>query len=1192
MTETLSPVDPITTAAVPVTTPVTAVVVTRGRTRYLATTLRAVAAQTRRPVRVLLVDVAPDDEQVGTVLDAAFAGASAPVPRLATVRVPRARTFGEAVGAGLGLLAEALDEHPTTWLWLLHDDSAPAPEALARLVRTVSNAPSVAVAGCKQRTWTDPERLLEVGVRTTRSGRRTVDVEPGELDQGQHDGRSDVLGVGLAGALVRRDVWDALGGTDPALGPYGDGLDLSRRARLAGHRVVVVPTAVVRHAQAAYHGLRAARGGGRDPGTPVVDLDGDGEPDTADPRRSFAARRQALLHQRLAGAALPLLPVVVLLTLAAAVLRSLGQLTVKQPRLAVAELRIAVLVLLRPRRVLRARRRARATSVVARRTLRPLQASWRDVWQQARDRRLARLGARRRSDAPSELELRELAALALRRRATLAALVVGLTLLSAAAAGPLLGPVAAGAPLVGDALARTTADLHDLWESATSGWVPGGLGGRGPADPLLVVLSALAVVLGGSPSAAVGVLLLGAPVLAGAGAWAAAGAATRSVGVRAWAAVVWATSPVLLLAVGDGRIGPVLAHLSLPWVALGLVRAVGVQRVDQVRSGVSTAVRERDEPDPDAAAEARAAAAARGATHAAVPTALAADEVDVVTPVRGVAAVPTPRAPASGALAVVERPDEIAPQDVPGLVGAPDPSGSVGAAAGAALALAAAVAGAPALLVPAVVLLVVVAVATPRVRVRVLGVVVPALVLVAPFLVEVGSRGVDGVRLLLSDPGPVAAAPPAPALHRLLGVPADPALLVPDLLPGLLGQVWPFLTGAVALALATAALLRGRAVARGVRLCWSTVAVGVATGAFVAAVPAAVGPGAVVPAWTGPTVSLTLLGLLGAAVLGVDRLTERLGRRAFGWRQPVVALTTAVALVAAAGAAGGWVWAARTGDDGTLRASQDPVVPSVGQQGPRSPAASRVLALTLRGDGTVGWSLLRADGDQQTDHAAAVGTRRATGPLDAPRAGTRDAASSEVDGVAARLVRGATGDVAGALGALAVGDVLVPAATEDSAAARAARAELVGVLDATAGLERVTHDGRSTLWRVRSPQAEVATSWARLVPGGADVAGSAGRPVPARGRTVDAVVPEGQGARTLVLAERADPGWRAWLDGRELTPAEVGWRQAFALGADGGDLEVRYVTPHRTAWLAALGAATLVTVLLALPLRRRRGVRT
>ncbi|MBO0925307.1 glycosyltransferase [Cellulomonas sp. zg-ZUI199] len=1240
MTDTLSPADPITTAAVPVTTPVTAVVVTRGRTRYLATTLRAVATQSRRPLRVLVVDVAPADERVGPVLDEAFAAVPGPAPRLSTVRAPQARTFGEAVQAGLDALAEALGERPTTWLWLLHDDSAPAPEALARLVRTVSNAPSVAVAGCKQRTWTDPERLLEVGVRTTRSGRRMTDVEPGELDQGQHDGRTDVLGVGIAGALVRRDVWDALGGTDPALDRFGDGLDLSRRARLAGHRVVVVPTAVVRHAQASYHGLRPTRGTESDTAPGEVDLDGDGEPDSADPTRSFAARRRSLLHQRLASAPLPLVPLVAAMTLAVAVLRSLGQVAAKHPQLAVAELRVAILVLLRPGPVVRARRRARASRVLPRRTLRPLQATWRDVWQQARDRRLARLEERRLVRAPSELELRELALLATRRRVTLAVVAVVLGLLSAAAVGRLLSPVAAGAPLVGDALARTTTGPGDLWAAATSGWVAAGVGAPGPADPLLVVLAVLAVLLGGAPTAGVAVLVLGAVVLSGLGAWAAAGAATRSVVVRAWAAFVWASAPALLLAVGDGRVGAVVAHTALPWVALGLARAVGVQRVDQVLSGISTARREVDEPDADVAADERAAEAARrvlgadvapvgvrasvaaehgttgaehglagaehgtgGAEHGTAGAEHA--EVDVVTPVRGVGVVPAPRAPGSGAVPVA-RPATAAgstgsaapPADeaavVATFVGAPDPTGSVAAAAGAALALAVAVAAAPVLLVPAVLLVVVVAATVPRARVRVLGVLVPTLVLLAPFLVEVGTRGAAGVRLLLAEPGPATPVEPAAAWSRALGVPADPAVLVPAGLPDVLAVAWPYLTGAVLVLLAAGALLRGRPVARGVRVCWAVAAVGVAAGAAVAVLPAAAGADAVGPAWTGATVSLTTLGLLGAAVLGSDRLTARLARQSFGWRQPLVAVTTVVAVVAVACGTLGWAWTARTGDAVALRASGEPVVPVVGQQAGRSTASSRVLALTARGDGSVDFSLLRSDGDQHVDHAAAVTTRALTGSLRAPVVAAPDDAAAEVAALAARLVQGAAGDVAHDVGALGVADVLVPAVTQDDAQSRAARARLVGVLDATAGLERVTHDSSATLWRVRPAQGEVVTSWARLLGAGQDVTDPAAGAVavPAEGRAIGTTVPGGDGRRVLVLAERADPGWHAWLDGRELPAVDAGWRQAFELGSDGGVLEVRYVSPQRAPWVAALGLTTLVTVLLALPLRRRRGVRT
>ena len=70
----------------------------------------------------------------------------------------------------------------------------------------------------------------------------------GEADQGEYDGREDVLAVGTDGMLVRRSVWDDVGGFDRTFLEHGAGLDLGWRTHLAGHRVVVVPGAVVRDA--------------------------------------------------------------------------------------------------------------------------------------------------------------------------------------------------------------------------------------------------------------------------------------------------------------------------------------------------------------------------------------------------------------------------------------------------------------------------------------------------------------------------------------------------------------------------------------------------------------------------------------------------------------------------------------------------------------------------------------------------------------------------------------------------------------------------------------------------------------------------------------------------------------------------------------------------------------------------------
>lgn len=72
-----------TTATLPTTSSVTAVLVTRGRTAYLPTTLTALAGQARRPVRVLLVDVSPTSsaqDHAALRLDAerAFAAAGEP----------------------------------------------------------------------------------------------------------------------------------------------------------------------------------------------------------------------------------------------------------------------------------------------------------------------------------------------------------------------------------------------------------------------------------------------------------------------------------------------------------------------------------------------------------------------------------------------------------------------------------------------------------------------------------------------------------------------------------------------------------------------------------------------------------------------------------------------------------------------------------------------------------------------------------------------------------------------------------------------------------------------------------------------------------------------------------------------------------------------------------------------------------
>jgi GT2 family glycosyltransferase len=110
--------------------------------------------------------------------------------------------------------------------------------------------------GPKLREWPSLKRLLEVGVTISGTGRRETNLEPGEYDQGQHDEVRDVLAVNTAGMLVRRRVLEELGGFDDNLPIFGNDIDFGWRAASRGHRTVVVPQAIVFHAEAAHRGTR------------------------------------------------------------------------------------------------------------------------------------------------------------------------------------------------------------------------------------------------------------------------------------------------------------------------------------------------------------------------------------------------------------------------------------------------------------------------------------------------------------------------------------------------------------------------------------------------------------------------------------------------------------------------------------------------------------------------------------------------------------------------------------------------------------------------------------------------------------------------------------------------------------------------------------------------------------------------
>ncbi|KAA0930530.1 glycosyltransferase [Streptomyces apricus] len=464
---------------------------------------------------------------------------------------------------------------PEQWLWLLHDDCAPEHDALAQLLRVVENerdmGREVAIVGPKLRGWYDRRQLLEVGVTIAHSGRRWTGLDRREQDQGQHDHVQPALAVSTAGMLIRRDVYEELGGFDRRLPLMRDDIDLCWRAQAAGHRVLVAPEAVVRHAEASSRERRTVDCVGRTSASPhKVDKAG--------------ATYTLLVNAR--GAQLPW---VLVRLVVGTLLRTVAYLVGKAPGQAVDEIRGLLSTLLRPERIVAGRRR-RGSPQVDRGELRalfpPPGATVRATVEQAAGSLLGgsdaepatagRHGGAVESgpggDDADFLQVEQFARLKRIARKPGPMVFVLLLLVSLVACRELLG----GGALAGGALLPAPADSSELWARYLDGWHPVGAGGTESAPPYLALVAMLASVLFGSTGLAVTVLLVGSVPLAGFAAYFASRPLVQSRLLRAWGAVAYAFLPAATGALASGRLGTAVLAVLLPLIARAGVAASGL----------------------------------------------------------------------------------------------------------------------------------------------------------------------------------------------------------------------------------------------------------------------------------------------------------------------------------------------------------------------------------------------------------------------------------------------------------------------------------------------------------------------------------------------------------------------------------------------------------------------------------------
>ncbi|MDA9912910.1 glycosyltransferase family 2 protein [Candidatus Nanopelagicales bacterium] len=431
------------------------------------------------------------------------------------------------------------------WIWILHDDCEVAPDALTQLLSVAQANPEAWVVGPKLHKWRNTGVVAELGFSYTSTGRRITGIESKELDQGQYDHRSKVFAVDSCGMLVRRDVWEQLGGFTKAQPLFGDDADFCYRVQRAGGLVLVAPKAVVNH--------RAAGASGRRAGLAIR-----GNADRAQ-------RRSANLNS-LAQAPLWRLPFTGLRVMLAGAFGAFLAMFGLASGSVWDRLVAGFAPVLQVRMLWRIRRGTAKTKAVPRREVR------------RRRKALSRNGSYWQEAVPRFLDHGSNNSMqSIRRRGRvagnwLAAVALPLFLVSMFATRELWF---GSGQIHGGALLPTPSSAGGLFASFTAAWHDVGLGSDVASPPFLAFLAGVALVFLGSATAAVQIMMLLAPVLAGTSAfWALRGFVSGF--PRVAAALAYGLLPATVAAVGSGRLATVALAILLPLVLRGIVGLVGL----------------------------------------------------------------------------------------------------------------------------------------------------------------------------------------------------------------------------------------------------------------------------------------------------------------------------------------------------------------------------------------------------------------------------------------------------------------------------------------------------------------------------------------------------------------------------------------------------------------------------------------
>ncbi|HWM64130.1 MAG TPA: glycosyltransferase family 2 protein [Solirubrobacterales bacterium] len=208
--------------------------------RHLARCLASVEEQ-GGDVELMVVDNGSSDGSVAFLEEKG-------VPHVA---LPRNTGFAAAVNLGA-------QRTRAPAILALNADTVLEPGCLAALVAALEESPSLGgvqplilqlEGGDLQQEGgedTEPPRVYSAGQALTADG-RGIELAAGEVRGPQHLTRREVFGACGAACLLRRELFDRLGGYDESYFAFCEDVDLNVRARIGGWGFELVPEAVVWH---------------------------------------------------------------------------------------------------------------------------------------------------------------------------------------------------------------------------------------------------------------------------------------------------------------------------------------------------------------------------------------------------------------------------------------------------------------------------------------------------------------------------------------------------------------------------------------------------------------------------------------------------------------------------------------------------------------------------------------------------------------------------------------------------------------------------------------------------------------------------------------------------------------------------------------------------------------------------------